>query len=281
MVLFYALSHGSGVEWIFLALLDSIPFYVQIRAYIAYFRNRKNDAFLVLNAMACAYGFILSMFSMNFILAPMQLHPTLFSIMFALVVFTIGFSEIYRESLVKRDETLLKQRYRDIVNRSLARLSSEEETIDTLKMIGVSYGHSIAEGDRRLVDFTMLMRKRLMTLREPLISLAKECEIESELVELQNTVYQRQTNLVLDVEIGELEVPPLIFEGVISELSESVNETDYVVISETKQGARLSYPDRLSISSAVKESIQERSSIAGMQTRFGKGFIFLWRGKKT
>ena len=276
---FYMFGHGTGFEWIVLIFMVSIPIYTEVKACISHFKGKRNDSFLIVNSMVCAFGVLMVLFASNALSAPLVTHPTIFSLSITLAIFAAGFYEIYHASIAKRDLAALEQRQRDITNRALAKLSSQAETIETLKMIDRSYDVSLREGDKRLLGFSSLMRKRLIALREETITLEKECELESELVDLRNSISERQVTLLLDVERGDLMVPPLIFEEAISLLSEQIQNDGYITISETKRGAKLSYPEGLSLDIKAKQSIKDRCFIAGIETKFSKDSILIWRRK--
>ena len=273
--LFYAFLHGTGYSWIALAILATFPLYFFIRSLVLTSRDRPDPQFMVLSAMIFGYCVLLPFFDSDLLQTPLINIPTIFSVVITATIFACGFRDIYLSAVTKRDKAVLERRYRNISNRALARLASEGETIATLQMIGDSYDKSIKTGDKKLLGFSTLMRRRLIALRQDKISFAEECELESQLCDLRGSISHKETPLLLDIEEGKFQVPPLLFETAIDELSSQVFEDDYITLWESKRAVGLSYPSRCYISEAVVKSISERCDINGLHVRFRRGGIVI------
>lgn len=276
--LLYSFLHGSAFGWVALTVLASFPLYIFIRNFVASSRGRPDPQFMILTGAVLGYGVMLPFFAANVFRMPLTSFPTIFAITMTVLIFACGFRDIYMTAVIKRDFAVLERRYRGISNRALAKLASEEETISTLSMIGESYRISTKEGDRRLLSFSTLMRRRLLALRQDKIAFSEECELESQLNDLHNATSKQEVVMVLDVEEGNMEVPPLIFETVIAELRSQIFEGEFMRLWESKKSVALFYPERCYVSDSAKQAILERCSLLGQSVRFRKGSILIDEG---
>ncbi|MCR5348868.1 MAG: hypothetical protein K6E59_04595 [Bacilli bacterium] len=279
-IIIYIVTHGTGLEWIPMLLLFTFPVYVLIRSFIRGYHGNFRKSPLLLYTCLGAYVLVSAFFNANVFFTPFIYHPTFFSLAFTAGTFICGFSEIHRVSLVKKDAAVLERRYRGISNRALARLSSESETITVLRLVGTSYEQSLKAGDRRLLGFSSLMRKRLVALRKDKIPFSEECELESQLVSLRNDTFGREATLLLGVEKGTFEVPPLIFESLIDSLCAQVGEEEYISLEEVRRGVVLRYPTRLFPEAAILQSMEERCQYLSLELRVRKGEVRLLAVKR-
>lgn len=276
----YPALYITNFEWIVFILLAMFPTYLFVRSLMAYFRGRPANVFMFINASLVSYYLLMALFSANVFNMPMVYYPTIFILIMTAGLFAAGFYDTYSTIRDRRDAAALERRYHGITNRALARLASEDETIATLHMIGESYDQSLPLGDRKLLSFSSLMRRRLMALRQDKIPFLEECELESQLLDLNQSVTGIPVTLILDVDEGAMEIPPLLFETAIDELSKAVGERN-IVLFEQKRGVGLSYPPSISLAPETLKAIEERCSIAGLTVRFGKGRITITsKGKK-
>ena len=198
-----------------------------------------------------------------------------FSLAITLFLFSSAFSDIYIASMSKRDAAALQRRQVTATSRSLAKLSSEEETIASLKWIGEAYEDSVKKGDRRLVSFSSLLRQRLVALRKEAIPFREECELESKICQIRGEVSKRAMTLLLDMEVGEMKVPALIFKEILDEVWGQIQESEVVVLVEQTKGVRLSYPSRIFIKNGTLQAIEERCAAMGIGVTTKQGAVVL------
>lgn len=272
---FVPLVSGTPYLALILFLMSAIPVAAAVRGFVLYARGRGNLPFNMMCITFGGYGLLLALFALDIIPVLPTLRPTLFSGAIALEVFATAFGDILRYSVMRRDKAILENRYRAVNNRALAYLTKEEDILTSLQWIGKSYETSVALGDKRLVSLSAFLRRRLMTLRENSIPLSTEAEIESGLLDLTNSIHNRESILLLDVDQGQLMVPPLIFEGVIAEISSKINENEAMVISEYRRAVRLNYPRRIELSEAIKNNISERCSLLNLWVHYRPGTIII------
>ena len=266
---------GTKVSSIPLVLLLSTPLLMLVQSIVFYAKGRGGLPFILLCAAFVGYGVNALLFSFDFLPQNLIIHPTVFAGIVALEAFVTAFVDIYRYSVARRDKAILQRRYQFATNRSLAYFANEGEIISALGWIGESYESSINEGDQNLLHVSSMMRRRLMALRERSISLAEEAELESAIIDIVNASQKTSATLVLDYENGEIQLPPLIFEGVIAEISPKITESEAIVLSEFWGTVRLDYPKRITISETTSSSIMERCSLLQQRVDFRPGSIVI------
>ena len=271
----YPFLMQTSLEWLGLLVLASFPAYTIARCVILAIKGKPNNPILLVASMIFAYGILSVFYSFDAFNIPMILHPTVFTMMMTAGVFATAFNDSYSFVLERRDAAILQRRYRNITNRALARLSSEKETLKTLSLIGEAYDVSLKAGDRRLLGFSSLMRRRLVALRQDEIPFNEEAELESALVDLHNSVSENTVTLLLDIEEGTMMVPPLVFEGIIDELSPLLGEDETLVLSESKDSVSLSFPDGLVPSDEAILAVKEKCELRQLTVTVHKGIIVL------
>lgn len=267
---------GTRVASIPLVLLFSIPLLMLIQSIVFYAKGRGGLPFIFLCAAFVGYGVDALLFAFDILPQNLIIHPTVFASIVSLGGFATAFVDIYRHSVAKRDKAILQRRYQFATNRSLAYFANEGEIISALQWIGESYESSISAGDQILLHVSTLMRRRLMALRERSISLAEEAELESSIADIVNASQKTSAMFVLDYEHGELPVPPLIFEGVIAEISPKMKENEAIVLSDFLQAIHLDFPKRITVSEAILSSIAERCSLLHQRVDFRPGSIVIY-----
>ena len=234
-------------------------------------------AFIILSASFVGYGTIVALFSFDFLPIALIYHPTVFAGVVSAGVSVAAFSDILRHSIMQRDKAILQRRYQFVTNRSLAYLTEESDILGILQWIGESYESSLAIGDKRLLRVSTTMRRRLMALRKESIPLTEELAIESDITDIKSLANHSETTLVLDYEDGKFEVPPLIFEGVIAEISTQLSQNETIVVSEYRRAVRFHYPARIHLSDSAISSISERCSLIGQAIHLRPGAIIIFR----
>jgi len=276
----YPFLHGTGYAWVSMAMLATFPLYMFIRSIVMAIRGQSDGSYMVLFSPVLGMSLVMLVFSTNFYQRTLMYHPTFFAVVMTLLLVATGFNDTYLLGLERKDKAVLERRYRNISNRALARLASENETIATLSMIGESYERSLKAGDRKLLGFSTLMRRRLLALREDAIPFEEECELESQLLDLHNSINENPVTLLLDTEEGTMSIPPLLFEAAITEAGQQIDVDDYLTLWEGKRSVGMSFPKNVEISLETKRSIRERCLLAGLSARFESGRITISEGKK-
>ncbi len=273
----FLFAHGSFLENAFLILLVLTAGYMMGRCLFAYIRRKAAPHALILFSSITGFLLILLMFNFDIYTIPFVFYPAFLSVILVLCAFGVGFYEIYSYSLFRADQNKLRLRYQEISNRALARLSAEENTLASLSFIGKEYEESEKKGDRSLVEFSSLLRKRLMALRREKMPFSEECELESELFEMNKKVLGFKGELLLDYERGEIEVPPLLFQGAIEELAPQLSEGETIVLEERGYYVGISFPTRLSLSEKEIRGIDEKASLLWLGTQSKKGHLVVFR----
>ena len=275
---FVPFTMGTAYLAIPLLLITIVPLLMMIQALYFYQKGRGNLQFILMSATFVAYGLLSTLFVFDFLPLLEVYHPTIFAGAVALEIFASAFSDVLFYSIARRDNAILQHRYQGVTNRALAHMADDADIIASLRWLGDSYDQSLSLGDRHLINMSTLLRRRIMTLREESIPLATEMELESAITELRASIQNRPITLVLDVEKNAFSVPPLIFEGVIAEISDEIEENEYIVISDYRRAIRLTYPSRISLSENSKINLSERCSLLGQRASFRPGSIVIVMG---
>ena len=274
----FLFAHGSFLENPFLILLVLTVGYMMVRSLVAYLRRRAAPHALTLFSSLTGFLLLLLAFNFNIYTIPFVYYPALLSVILVLCAFGVGFREIHSYSLFRADQDKLRLRYQEISSRALARLPGEEGALACLSYIGKEYEESGKKGDRALVEFSSLMRKRLMALRREKMPFAEECSLESEIYEMNKKVLGYKGELLLDYERGEIEVPPLLFREAIGELAPKLEEGETIILEERGYYVGISFPPRLSLSEEETRSIDEKASLLWLGTQSKKGhLVVFWK----
>ncbi len=259
------------------AALSSIPVYLCIRHIVHYARNEGNlKPTLLYASIGSLAVFNLIVHSRAGFLYPFG-YPSVLSFALCLIALGIAFHEIYYESFSQMDKAILARRYRQVSSRALSRAGTASEAVMTLDYIGKGYDKSLRVGDKRLLVFSQVTRKRLLALREDSISLEEECELEGQLFDLRQAVNGGQGSLILDVEESSKRVPPLLFEGCIVDLSKRLKDGESIILGESKRGVVLTYPKRLRINPSVIAALKERIGLVGLCVKNSNGKVEVFR----
>ena len=269
---------GSDVAFYFNAILASLPIYLFVRHFIHFVKNKEGAKVSLLYAGLGSMGLIMAMTSTNFFFVTYSAYPAAVSMIACLLALASGFSEVYYDSLEKKDQATLLRRYHQISGRALSRASNASDAVSTLDYIGQGYERSLKVGDKRLLSFSTLTRRRLLALREDDISLEEECELEGQLFDLRQAVSGGKGTLILDVEASDKRIPPLLFESAIDALSKSLEDGEVIVLSESRHSVILTFPERLELDEKILSALDERIHLIGMASDVRKGKIEVyWR----
>lgn len=275
---FVPFAIGTTYLAIPLLLITLMPFLMMMQALYFYHKGRGNLQFIFMSITLVAYGVLSVLFAFDFLPLLEVYHPTIFAGVMALEIFASAFSDILFSSFARRDKAILQHRYQGATNRTLAHVANDSDIIASLRWLGDSYEASLATGDRHLIALSTLLRRRIMALREESIPFATEIELESAITELRQSSQGRTITLVLDVIKEGFSVPPLIFEGVIAEISDEITEDEVIVISDYRRTIRLTYPSRIQLGDDLKTNLYERCSLLGHQVLFRPGSITIVSG---
>lgn len=260
----YTFAHGTPWVSVFLGVLVSVSVYSLIKDWVGIKRGIGEIQVLSMDSLLLAFGLMILAYSLDAFGVHFVVYPTISSLVISSVSLTIGFYNVYRASLIRKNDAMLQRRYKTASNRALAKFTTQEEAIRYLTYIGQKYESSLAEGDHELVLISSLMRKRLYALREESIPLSKECEIEGQVWEFVSGSNHFEAELVLDVDEGSFMVPPLIFEQALLEIGPYLSRDDVIFIEETPSGARLEFPFELQLQPSTARALQERCSLQGL-----------------
>lgn len=257
--------------------LASIPVYLCIRHLVNYARLGGNLKPAILYGSIGALALFSVMAHSSAVFLYPFAYPSLLSFLLCLVAIGVAFHEIYYESYSQVDKAILARRYRQVTSRSLSRAETASEAVATLDYVGEGYKRSLRVGDKRLLSYSQITRKRLLALREDDISFVDECELEGQLFDLRQAVNGGHGSLILDVEESSKRVPPLLFEGAIDDLAKSLKEGEILVIGESKKGVTLTFPKRLKVDAKVIASLRERIGLVGLFAKVTAGKIAVFR----
>ncbi len=269
----YCATLGTNMSVYFYLVLASFPIYMFVRHFIQFLRDLEGIKLATIYGSLASIGLVTSMAETNFSFIADSAYAAALSLILCMVVLASAFHEIYFDSLREKDQAVLIRRYHQISSRALSRASNASEAVATLDYIGQGYNRSLRIGDKRLLTFSTLTRRRLLALREDSIGLEEECELEGKLFDLRQAVHGGQGSLILDVEESSKRIPPLLFESAIDSLSKELEEGEVIVLSETKRTIVLNYPKRLTIQDKVLSAIQERITLVGLSARVSSGAI--------
>lgn len=272
----YTFSHGTKWCTLFIGFIATIPLYLIIKDWIAIRKGFLNLPSLALNSVLLAHALIVLGFGVDGFGILFTFYPTVSALLIVTMCFAIGFYDTFHTSLMMKDAAVLEHRYKTISNRALSRFINYDETIAILSMIEHNYDHSIEEGERALLFLSSLFRARLVALREPRITLERECELEWRIWTFLSELRGYSNALVLDVERGEFEVPSLIFEEAIAEIAKYLGPDDSIFIVECENGARLDYPEEILLQAETCRSIVDRCAVQGLRADLFLGSIFIY-----
>ena len=270
-------TQGSDVSVYFYGVLASVPIYLFIRHLIHFIKNKEGTKTSALYAGLGSIGLVMTFMGTNFTFVASSGYPSALAMLVCLLALASGFSEVYSDSLRQKDQATLLRRYHQISGRALSRALNASEAVSTLDYIGDGYEKSLKVGDKRLLSFSTLTRRRLLALREDEISLEEECELEGQLFDLRQAVNGTKGTLILDVDTSEKRIPPLLFETMIDSLSRQLQDGEIIVLGESKRGVSLSFPERLEIAPEILSALDERIRLVGLLVRKRKGKIEVYR----
>ena len=271
----FGLLSGTGYEWITFIFILACVFVGEIRFIYLVYHGQINYAFLSLWSFLLGYGVVLLGSFAGLFDTYLQQIPTIFAAFFVITFLGIGFYDVHQESLIQKDKAVVERRFRLVSNRALVRVSTDKETLWTLSEIGNAYKADFKEGDRKLVFFSSLLRKRLLALREETITFENECDLESNFFRLRNANIHAPATLLLGFDDGNMKVPPLLFEEAILEIIHGFKDEGIVSLEETNHTISLTYPSSISLSEIVINNARERASVSGFIIRFEPGKITL------
>ena len=252
-----------------------VPLIVYVKSFICHIKRRGNLALMMLSGTIVGYSLVALVFTLDILPAEFIIHPTVFIALVSIELLLAGFADILSYSIVRRNEAILDHRYKTISNRALAKLATESEVNAALEWIGEGYEKSTDVGDKHLLWFSDLMRRRLHALRKQTIPLMEDAGLESALFRYRCALLEKTFDFVLDIEEGSIEVPPLIFEAVIAEILRDLQPDESVMISDDHKVARLIYPSHIQINEGTENSILGRCKVCGLLVAFHQGSIVI------
>ena len=268
---------GSDIAVYFFTALASIPVYLFVRHFVHFLRGYSGVKVATIYAGLASIGMVTALSMTKFSFIAHRAYPSALSMIVCVITLASAFHEVYYYSLMQKDQAILTRRYHQISSRALSRASNASDAVATLDYIGKGYTKSLKDGDKRLLSFSTLTRRRLLALREDEISLEEECELEGQLFDLRQAVYGTKGTLILDVEESSKRLPPLLFESAIDSLSKSLKDGELIVLGESKRAIKLSFPKRLSLDEKVLSAIEERIHLVGITSKVGPGYIEITR----
>lgn len=271
---------GSDAAVYCFMVLGSVPIYLLFRHLVHFTRGSGGAKPSVLYASLGSIAMILSFALSNHTFVSYSAYPAALSLITCLVALASAFHEIYFDSLRQKDEAILTRRYHQVSSRALSRASNASDAIATLDYIEEGYGKSLRIGDKRLLTYSRITRRRLLALREDAIRFEEECELEGQLFDLRQAVQGGYGALVLDVEESEKKVPPLLFEALIEDLSKQLREGEILILGETRNSVLLSFPKRMKVNPKVMRALQERISLVSLYAKHTPGRIEIRRRER-
>lgn len=271
----FGILSGTGYEWIPFIFILACTFVGEVRFIYLVYHRQLNYAFLSLWSFLLGYGVVLLGSFAGLFDTYLQQIPTIFAAFFVITFLGIGFYDVHQESLIQKDKAVVERRFRLVSNRALVRVSTDKETLWTLSEIGNAYRADFKEGDRKLVFFSGLLRKRLLALREETITFENECDLESKFFRLRNANIHAPATLLLGFDDGDMKVPPLLFEEAILEIIHGFKNEGIVSLEETNHVITLTYPSDISLSETVISNARERATVSGFVIHFEPGKIIL------